>query len=47
MVCLFLFFNRKKKKFNEAHRLLQECTNIFSSGGGEALAKQAGVQFLG
>ncbi|KAL8579017.1 hypothetical protein ACOMHN_035956 [Nucella lapillus] len=24
-----------------------ECTNIFSSGGGEALAKQAGVQFLG
>ena len=26
---------------------VQECTNIFSSGGGEALAKQAGVQFLG
>ncbi|KAK7110178.1 hypothetical protein V1264_014099 [Littorina saxatilis] len=24
-----------------------ECTNIFSSGGGEALAKEAGVQFLG
>lgn len=27
--------------------LLQECTNIFSKGGGEELAKHAGVPFLG
>ncbi|NXJ84589.1 NUBP2 factor, partial [Trogon melanurus] len=27
--------------------LLQECTNVFSKGGGEELAKHAGVPFLG
>lgn len=27
--------------------LLQECTNLFSKGGGEELAKHAGVPFLG
>lgn len=27
--------------------LLQECTNIFSKGGGEELARHAGVPFLG
>lgn len=27
--------------------LLQECTNVFSKGGGEELAKYAGVPFLG
>lgn len=27
--------------------LLQECTNVFSKGGGEALAKTCDVPFLG
>ena len=27
--------------------VLQECTNIFSSGGGQALASMAGIPFLG
>lgn len=27
--------------------VLQECTNIFSSGGGQSLASMAGIPFLG
>lgn len=27
--------------------VFQECTNVFSSGGGEELARLAGVPFLG
>lgn len=27
--------------------ILQECTNIFSSGGGQSLASMAGIPFLG
>lgn len=37
-------------KFLETKHFLlcfQECTNIFSKGGGEELAKHAGVPFLG
>jgi hypothetical protein len=27
--------------------LMQECTNIFSTGGGESMAQEFGVPFLG
>jgi hypothetical protein len=26
---------------------MQECTNVFSSGGGEAMANEFGIDFLG
>jgi hypothetical protein len=39
MLTLFFFFC--------ALRLLQEVTNLFSSGGGEQMAKDFGVPFLG
>ena len=32
----------KKAKF-----IFQECSNVFSKGGGEALARELGIQFLG